>query len=304
MQKQSVIQYLPHAQIDKTKWDACIAAAPNGLIYAHSWYLDEIVETWDALVMNDYESVMPLPYRKKYGVLYLFHPPFVAQLGLFGNELRAGLLQDFLTAIPKKFRYWDFPLNHQNLFTSDAYPLYMRNNFVLPLKPAYEELYKAFRENVRRNMKKSGQYGCVVKKNIPVQEVVTLAQAFTPDAAAEDLAKFERVFNKLAATDQAICYGIYSAQGQLLSSAAFLFSHRRAYYILVGNHPNGRMLGASHALINAFIQDHAGHDMLLDFEGSDMRNLAFFYSSFGAHEEPYAAIRLNRLPWWLRWMKK
>ena len=93
MQKQSVIQYLPHAQINKTKWDACIAAAPNGLIYAHSWYLDEIIETWDALVMNDYESVMPLPYRKKYGVLYLFHPPFVAQLGLFGNELRAGLLR-------------------------------------------------------------------------------------------------------------------------------------------------------------------------------------------------------------------
>ncbi|HEY1022037.1 MAG TPA: hypothetical protein VGE06_06975, partial [Flavisolibacter sp.] len=95
-----------------------------------------------------------------------------------------------------------------------------------------------------------------------------------------------------------------SAGGDLLASAAFLFSHNRAYYILVGNHPNGRTLGASHALIDAFIRDHAGQNLLLDFEGSDIRNLAFFYSSFGAREERYASIRLNHLPWWLRWVKE
>jgi len=71
----------------------------------------------------------------------------------------------------------------------------------------------------------------------------------------------------------------------------------------VGNHPNGRTLGASHALVDAFIKDQAGQDLLLDFEGSDIRNLAFFYSSFGATEEKYPAIKLNRLPWYIRWMK-
>ncbi|HET7896231.1 MAG TPA: hypothetical protein VFL47_01130, partial [Flavisolibacter sp.] len=91
---------------------------------------------------------------------------------------------------------------------------------------------------------------------------------------------------------------------ELLASAVFLFSHNRAYYVLVGNHPNGRTLGASHALVDAFIRDHAGMNLLLDFEGSDLRNLAFFYSSFGARQESYQAIKLNRLPWWIRWMKK
>jgi hypothetical protein len=56
-------------------------------------------------------------------------------------------------------------------------------------------------------------------------------------------------------------------------------------------------------LIDAFVKDHAEKDLLLDFEGSDVRNLAFFYSSFGATEEKYAALRLNRLPWYLRWLK-
>jgi hypothetical protein len=104
-------------------------------------------------------------------------------------------------------------------------------------------------------------------------------------------------------TNQVKNYGAFSNKGELVSSATFLFSNKRAYYILVGNHPNGRTLGASHALIDAFIKDHAGNELILDFEGSDIRNLAFFYTSFGANEEKYAAIKLNRLPWWIKWLK-
>ena len=103
---------------------------------------------------------------------------------------------------------------------------------------------------------------------------------------------------------KAITYGIFSGEGQLLSSAVFFFSHNRAYYILVGNHPNGRTLGASHALIDSFIRDHSGRDLILDFEGSDIRNLAFFYSSFGAVEEKYFMLKWNRLPFGLKWLKK
>ncbi|HRG24810.1 MAG TPA: hypothetical protein PLL23_10470, partial [Chitinophagaceae bacterium] len=70
------------------------------------------------------------------------------------------------------------------------------------------------------------------------------------------------------------------------------------------NHPNGKTIGASHALIDAFIADYAGQDLLLDFEGSDIRNLAFFYSSFGAIQEIYPALKINRLPFYLKWLKK
>lgn len=90
----------------------------------------------------------------------------------------------------------------------------------------------------------------------------------------------------------------------MIASCVFFFSNNRAYYILVGNHPNGKTIGASHALIDAFIADHAGQNLLLDFEGSDIRNLAFFYSSFGAVQEIYPALKINRLPFYLRWLKK
>ena len=73
---------------------------------------------------------------------------------------------------------------------------------------------------------------------------------------------------------------------------------------MVGNHPDGKVIGASHALIDAFIKDHAGQDLILDFEGSDIPNLAFFYNGFGATEEIYPALKINKLPWYVRWLKK
>jgi hypothetical protein len=73
-------------------------------------------KNWDALIMNDYETVMPLTWNKKYGIYYLYQPFFVAHLGVFGNNLSSRIVQLFLENIPVKFKYWDFNLNEKNLF--------------------------------------------------------------------------------------------------------------------------------------------------------------------------------------------
>ena len=73
---------------------------------------------------------------------------------------------------------------------------------------------------------------------------------------------------------------------------------------MVGNHPDGKTIGASHALIDAFIKDHADQNLILDFEGSDIRNLAFFYEGFGATNEIYPALKINKLPWYIKLFEK
>ncbi|MEI6947093.1 GNAT family N-acetyltransferase [Paraflavisolibacter sp. H34] len=300
------IRFLWREAIDTAQWDSAVDRAANGAVYAYSFYLDALCTHWAALVLNDYEAVMPLPWRRKYGIYYLYFPALIAQLGLFGNGLDAALLEAFLKAIPKQFKIWSFPLNRHNLFMLPAFPLHQRTNFVLDLHRPYEEVYAAYRDNLKRNLKKAVGYGCAAKSDIDIKGVMELAKAQTGPAAVaeEDLQRFERLYHLLRSRQMATTYGVFTARGELVASCVLTFSHRRAYYILVGNHPNGRTLGASHLLIDAFIKDHAGHDLLLDFEGSDLRNLAFFYSSFGAVNEPYAAIELNRLPFYLKWLKK
>ncbi len=160
------IQYLASNQIDKQQWDRCMEKASNSLIYGFSYYLDAMTDNWDALVLNNYEAVMPLPWRKKWGVYYLYQPAFVAQLGLFGNNISSNLLLHFFQAIPKKFQYWDLSLNHQNLFALEQYPLHQRSNFVLALNKPYEVLYGQYRENIKRNIKKAENYGCSINTSL------------------------------------------------------------------------------------------------------------------------------------------
>jgi hypothetical protein len=301
------LRYLPYNQISKTKWDDCISHAGNGLIYGYSFYLDAMAKHWDALVLNDYEAVMPLTCNKKYSIHYLYQPPFTACLGVFGNSLTAETVNEFLNKIPAKFKYWDIYFNPGNLFKLKDFDLYERMNYVLNLNKSYENLYDAYRENIQRNIKKSEQFHLSINKNIAIADVIGLAKEQANNFGSitdEYFNRFEKLFQLLYSKQKAISYGVYTKEGQLIASAAFFFSHNRAYYILAGNHPNGKTLGASHALINAFIKDHAGQDMLLDFEGSDIPSLAFFYSSFGAVEEKYSAVKLNRLPVALKWLKK
>lgn len=299
--------YLPNEKIDRIKWDKCIKTASNGLIYASSVYLDKMSGHWDAIVLNDYETVMPLTWKRKFGIHYLYQPPFTPCLGVFGNKLNAATIELFLHSIPSKFRYWDISINSGNFFSLTTFNMHQRVNYILDLGRPYDELAALYRENITRNIKKSNLAGLAVIKDIEPAGIIALAREQALQFSRltrDDFDRFLELFTSLKKTGQAVSYGVLSPTGQLMASAIFFFFRNRSCYILVGNHPNGKTLGASHALIDTFIRDYAGQPMILDFEGSDFSGLAFFYSSFGATEERYAAIRVNKLPRILKWLKK
>lgn len=295
------IQYLRREEIDIARWDQCIDASPNGLIYAYSFYLDHMSRHWDALVCNDYEAVMPLTWNKKFGFYYLYQPPFTASLGVFG---KTEMVQQMLDAIPPKFRLIEIEMNNRSA-NSRNISFAERTNFVLDLSKPYDALYANYRENLQRNIKKSLGQAVKYSTDIPIGEVLKLSQTQMQQVSnytRDDFENFKQLFNHLHKKQQAITCGVHSEKNELLASAVFFFSHRRAYYILVGNRVDGTG-GASHYLLDRFIHDHAGKNILLDFEGSDISGLAYFYSSFGAVEEKYWSARANRLPALIKWLK-
>jgi hypothetical protein len=301
------IKYLQHKEIDKAKWDACIEQASNGLIYAYSFYLDAMAKHWDALVLNNYEAIMPLTWNRKYSFYYLYQPAFTASLGVFGKNLNNELINDFIRSIPSKFKLIEISLNAGNIIGGPKTFSFLRSNYILHLNKVYEELYKGYRNSHKRNISKALQSGCGVSKEIPVDEIIQLNKEqlqHIDGTRPGDYPNFKKLYEFLKNKGQAKTYAIIDPKNKILASAVFFFSHNRAYYIMVGNHPEGKTLGASHALIDAFIKEHADQNLILDFEGSDIRNLAFFYSSFGATEESYPALKMNKLPWYVRLLKR
>jgi hypothetical protein len=127
------IRYLVNKDIDKEKWDNCIDNAANGLIYGYSFYLDAMAKNWDALVLNDYEAVMPLTWNKKYGICYLYQPPFLQQLGIFNTTtLREEVKNAFIMAGLKRFRFVELFVNFK---IGEDQP-----NFILPLHEPFEKI--------------------------------------------------------------------------------------------------------------------------------------------------------------------
>lgn len=301
------IRYLPHKKIDKARWDATVAAAPNGLVYAYSWYLDALSGPWDALVIDDYEYVMPLPWRKKIGIQYLFQPDLTPVLGLFGPATTRDIMQKILSAIPSKFKLWDISLNHDNDIPDGLYPVYRRSNYVLSLRENYEALKNRFNNNCTRNIKKALNANCQIEKGINIEDIIELSKeqfkTFTDFDEANFLA-VASIFRDHLADHKGITYGVFDKNKRLLASCAFLFSNGRAYYWLVGNHPSAKEFAASFLLIDQFIRDYAGTDLVLDFEGSDTDSIAKFYKGFGASDESYNTIYYSKLPSILKLFKK
>src|SRR3982751_172197 len=188
------IKYLEQHEIDKDLWDRCVDQADNGLVYGYSYYLDHMADHWDGLVLNNYEAVMPLPWKKKYGIHYLYQPFLTAQLGLFGKQLNSELLKAFLDKIPSKFKLWEFSLNHANIFHLSDYHLYERRNYVLDLNSSYDQLYSNYKDNSKLNNKKAVQYGCQEVRDVHLNRILHLVKEQPAAATDMDLARLANVF--------------------------------------------------------------------------------------------------------------
>jgi hypothetical protein len=109
------IEYLSHNEINTQQWDNCVNQAMNGNIFAYSWFLDVVADDWDALILNDYQAIMPLPYVEKRNKRYLVNPPFTYQLGIYNTAIHFPEINtEFIRLAQSKFYGIDYKLNNFN----------------------------------------------------------------------------------------------------------------------------------------------------------------------------------------------
>jgi len=295
-----MIRYLPNNDIDKAKWDVCIGNSVNGNIYACSWYLDSACERWDALVEDDYRSVMPLPYRKKAGFQYIFPPSLVQQLGIFSvEEIPASKVAEFIHEIPSKFKYAEINLNHDNPVEALTVTKKSHVNLELSLHKPYAELQRNYSENLRRTLKKIPETVFTIKKEGDTHDLIELFKNYQAKKIASLPKDFYRVLEKISGaskeSNQMQLWQVFYEQ-ELCAGVLFIFGFHKATFLFSASNDKGKEHYAMHYLIDRFISENAGSGLTLDFEGSDNESLARFYRSFGAIEFPYSGIEFSRLP--------
>lgn len=296
-----MIRFLRHDEIDHKRWDEVVTQSPEGTIYAESWFLDRVSPGWHALIMGDYEAVFPLPWRKKFGIHYLFQPAFCQQLGLF-SRLDPPLIdtREFLSAIPTRFRLIELQLNSGNRCTHPDFTVRERPNLELRLTRDYALLARGYSENIRRNLKKSAEADLTHQTSDKIEPVIQLFKQHR----GVTLEKFDdRNYDRLCKLAEyalehrrGFIRMVLDAAGHLQAGAFFVQSRDRIIFLFSGTSAEARKTGAMSALIDQVIREFAGSERRLDFEGSSDPNLARFYRSFGSEEVVYLQIRRNRLP--------
>ncbi|MBL1179952.1 MAG: hypothetical protein HND27_02490 [Bacteroidetes bacterium] len=285
-----MIQYLNKEKIDIKKWNRCIASSQCSLPYAYTYYLNIVCKNWGGLVLNHYEAVMPLPYAFKFGLPYIYQPYFTQQLGIFtANNIDNDLIQTFLKNIPKKFVYISTQLNYKCLATQSIKSIKTRKNCILNLNKPYQELFSRFTENTKRNIKQADKNYLQIKIN--VHSATEYALFYKENNPIEHSKKtnllLEKIINTTAKNNMGETWSVHSVQGQMLAFAHLLKEKNRIIYIAPATSPEGKKQKAMFLLINELCKKNATHHILLDFEGSEIQNVARFYEGFNAETELY-----------------
>lgn len=289
------VKHLKHSQIDKEKWDKTVFSAKNGLPYVFSRFLDAVSENWEALIVADYQYVMPLPVKKKFGIKYAMQPLFCQQLGIFSQEtITQEVVNEFVKAIP--YNFFAFQLNYQNVCKGEKLP-----NLILSLSDSYEKIKQNFSENTKRNIRKTENFGLSVKM-INNDEFLSFWKAENFSKFPQNFAVLEKIIN--SKNDFVKLYSVENQQNTTIATNLILETEKRIINLAPTSNLEGKEKSAMFFLLNYLIEKNAEKDIIFDFEGSQIENVARFYKGFGAKNEPYFFIQKNRPKWLIKVIQK
>jgi hypothetical protein len=301
-----MIVHLLHAQIDPVEWDRRMGDCRNASWYGLSSTLNAAAPGWNALVDEATGSRMPLPWRRKYGIRYLYQPFLVQHLGPYAPVPSAGDATRFLRAIPAHYRYADIHLLGTEVPSIPHVRTEERTNHLLRLDAPLESLREGYSANHRRSLRKAEKLGASVQRNVGSAAVIGLIEGseqfvhWGVDAAQR--ATMRRVIQATEEAGNGFGRMVVSG-GEPVAGAWFVRGTDRIIFLKGIGSQRGRELRAMHALIDDVILEFAASGMVFDLAGGNDPQLARFYSGFGAEPALYLRALMNRLPPLFRRMK-
>jgi hypothetical protein len=316
------VVYLTREQLNAFQWDTLIAGAEQGIPYGYSWYLDAVAEEWGALVWpsaEQYTLVLPLPYRKKWGLKVLYQPHFCQFLGFFWKEAPSD--EALLVCLNEMLRRYDYVsgycfepsqmvrIRHLTGFLASGISVKVLHTHTLDLQKPYSEIAKCYTADRRRNLRigKARQWE-IVRSQDPTPLISLFkahhASKIEGNVAEESYTRLTRLvvclkkYQKMELlyalnSDQKVCAGVLLA-----------IDCGRVIYLFNAANTEGRRGNARTVLLDDYIRQTAPASVIFDFESPEIGSIADFYKSFGAAPVPYLLVERNRLPVPLRQLQQ
>ena len=301
-----MIRHLRRADIDPRWWDEQLAQCRNKLWYAQSWVLDRASPDWEALVDGTSGAVMPLTWRKKYGVRYLYQPFALQQLGLFSPAAITSHQMDlFFGSVPAAFRYADLCANEMNPgATVNGWITEPMTNMVLSTRATYPEHRASYSKGHLRNLKSDS---LEVVEDVPQDAFIRLFRDTTERQHGpfdtQGMKALPELVQGLLDRKEGTITGVM-VEGHLAAAVCWVEWNGRTIFLKSASNDAGRSVRAMFHLIDQRIAKLAPRIGVLDFAGSNDPDTKRFYAGFGAHPSTYFRLRRNTLPRWIKKLKR
>lgn len=287
-----MLQYITHQKIDFNKWDQCLDNCLNALPYAYSSYLNIVTQgKWDAIILDDYSAVFPIPFKNNIFNLKIIQPFFTQQLGLFyAKKEDALLLSECIEMMKRKFKRYYLHLNTENFLDSKM----NRITYHLALNAPYERLKNNYGSAVKKNIKAAEKYQFKIENDLHVPQFILFVKKYlsdkTSDLHSKDYQILETLMKDQIRQKKGFLIAVKNDTDDLLSAAFILHSNKMLIYLVAMSSDEGRKKQSMTFLIDNLIQTYSGTETLLDFEGSMIPGIAHFYKSFAAQKKEFAVL--------------
>ena len=294
-----MIRLLERRGINESKWNNCVDQSLHSSVTGYVWYLDLVSPDWSALIMNDYQAVLPLPIKKKYGISYLLQPLFTKTLGIYFNQnVPEKTLRDFLEYIPSYIKRVDI-----NIFAAvslgGAYEITPKKCQQLNLGNGYEEIRKGYHTNVVRNLKKATTQSLSLFQDISYKQIIEMYKVHVgykiKHLHSAHYILIEKILENAEINKCGFKTAVLNKNGDVLASAFFMKTNTTISFYIGSSTPAGKKAGAITFLFDSLFNLYNKEYKTFDFEGSSIKTIADFNKKFGAKDCVYLQIRKSSL---------
>ena len=293
-----MIRIIKRRDLDLQKYDSCIYESLQSRIFAFSWYLDVTVEHWQVAVLNDYEAVMPLPVRQKFGISYVYPPFWILELGIFSK----GPMDEsvFIEKIKGEFRWIELRLNSSNTFDFDPDVGLKMQYQQLLLSDTFDQIQNSYRKDRKKDLRKASKAGLVEKWDDKPENLIELFKNTigkrTPDILARDYHKLKMIIKECYNRKAGRILSIYDQNTQLVASAFIIFHQKTCTILVSATDFNQRNNGANTFLIDTLLGHYQHQFEFFNFGGSSIQSVGEYFKSFGATTVEYQFVSWKKHP--------
>ena len=286
-----MIKRVGQLDLDVEKYNNCFETSAQRVYSASHQVVKTLAkDNWEVLVFGDYDAVMPISFKIKFGIKVVVNPPMCQQLGVFSRKDSRVINDLFLNYLKKHYlvRYYSF--NSKNQFTQT---LPRRKNYVLE-RNAYSAIFNSYTGNKRWELRQHARTTKYTETRVlTFAECRQFLKTYIKSAPREpEKSRHLSLFQDLETAGLLTFKGFFCRK-ELVNLVAILDDERTR--VLLGafnNRAFNRYNGAS-VLIDNQIKSCISQK-IFDFEGSEIPSVEAFFRKFNPTLHCYPYIANNR----------